>query len=135
MTRQELKKQLNRYTDLKKERKQIEILLNGLAEPKGLNTDGMPKAPASGDAMTSLILKRAQLQRLYTAKSVELADAMAEIEQLIEGLENRERTVMRYRYLDGLTWEKVCVAVNYSWKQTHRIHSKALNAILEAVNK
>lgn len=135
MTRQELKKQLNRYTALKKERKQIEILLNGLAEPKGLNTDGMPKAPASGDAMTSLILKREQLQKLYTAKSVELADAMAEIEQLIEGLENRERTVMRYRYIDGLTWEKVCVAVNYSWKQTHRIHSKALNAILEAVNR
>lgn len=102
MTKQELKKQLYQYTDLKKERKQIEILLNGLAEPKGLNTDGMPKASGYGDTMTGLIQKRAHLQKLYTAKSAELADAMAEVERLIAGLEIRERTVMRYRYIDGL---------------------------------
>jgi hypothetical protein len=37
--------------------------------------------------------------------------------------------LIRLYYIDGLTWEKVCVDINYSWRQTHRLHSEALKKI------
>jgi hypothetical protein len=39
------------------------------------------------------------------------------------------RTVLRLRYIDGLSWEKICVEINYEWAWTHRIHSNALDNI------
>ena len=55
-----------------------------------------------------------------------------EIEKFIDSLEDsRERVIMRYRYISGLEWEEVCVKAHYSWKHTHRLHSDALNKILD----
>jgi hypothetical protein len=38
---------------------------------------------------------------------------------------------MRHRYIDGKSWEEVCVAISYSWRQTHNLHDQALNKLLE----
>lgn len=52
------------------------------------------------------------------------------IENCINLLENtNQRMVMRYRYLEGYRWEKICIQMNYGWRQTHRIHTNALNNI------
>ena len=52
-------------------------------------------------------------------------------EKAIEALEPTARMLLRFRYIDGLPWEEVCVRMNYSWRQTHRMHSKALEALKE----
>ena len=45
----------------------------------------------------------------------------------VENLEDEtEKAVLTYRYLRGYTWEQICVKMEYSWKQIHRIHGKAL---------
>lgn len=135
MTKGELKQKLYSYRDLKAERRQIETLQNRLAEPKGLSIDGLPRGPSTGDAMTSIIQQRDALRDLYAAKGAELDRAMVEIEGLIGWLTDaRERMIMRYRYLDCLKWENVCVKANYSWKQTHRYHDRALDTILAKYN-
>jgi hypothetical protein len=60
----------------------------------------------------------------------EIVDMMHEIEDAICTLvDPMHRTVMRLRYIQGENWEKICVAINYSWAQTHRIHSDALGKI------
>ncbi|MBO5917248.1 MAG: sigma-70 family RNA polymerase sigma factor, partial [Oscillospiraceae bacterium] len=61
-----------------------------------------------------------------------LAAAQAAIEDRIEALEPRARKLMRHRYIEGLSWEEVCVAMCYSWRQTHNIHGAALDALLAA---
>jgi DNA-directed RNA polymerase specialized sigma subunit len=49
------------------------------------------------------------------------------IKTIIESVEDdRERLLLQYRYLDGKTFEKIAVEMNYSWRQIHRLHSKAL---------
>ena len=49
------------------------------------------------------------------------------IKTIIEAVEDdRERLLLQYRYLDGKTFEKIAVEMNYSWRQIHRLHSKAL---------
>ena len=131
MTKDQLKKKLRRYLDIKAERAQIAEQYNALADPRGANLDGMPKGPGSGDPLAGITEKRRGLLKRYAAKLAELDAAQAEIEDMIESLEPKERTIFRHRYLEGLGWEEVCVAVNYSWRRTHDIHSQALDKLLE----
>lgn len=42
------------------------------------------------------------------------------------------RVLLRYRYLNGATWEHIAHRMGYSCKQAHRLHEKALSAIGEA---
>ena len=69
------------------------------------------------------------LRELYREKLKALATAQLEIERAIEHLDYVERKLVRLRYIDGLEWHQVCVAINYSWQQTHRIHARILKAI------
>jgi RNA polymerase sigma factor (sigma-70 family) len=49
------------------------------------------------------------------------------IKTIIEEVEDdRERLLLQYRYLDGRTFEEIAVQMNYSWRQIHRLHSRAL---------
>ena len=53
------------------------------------------------------------------------------IKTIIEAVEDdRERLLLQYRYLDGKTFEKIAVEMNYSWRQIHRLHSKALTNVM-----
>lgn len=132
MTEKEaLKARLLNYLDIKAERRQIELELKRLTDPKGTNWDGMPRGSGGGDVMAGIVAKRDALRRKYEAKLEELTAAQTEIEETIDGLEPKERRLMRYRYIDGLEWEEVCVKMCYSWRQTHRLHSAILDKLLE----
>lgn len=136
MTKDELKKQLHRYRELEAERKQIEKELERVADlmngPRGANLDGMPKAPGIGDPVLGVVSQHLALEERYRLQLQKLAAAQSAIEDMIEGLEPMTRKLMRHRYIEGLTWEEVCVAIGYSWSQTHDRHSKALDALLAA---
>ena len=135
MTKDELKKQLHSYRDLDAERRQIELELERveafMTAPKGTNWDGMPRGGSGGDPILSVVTHHIHLQERYQAKLAELAAAQAQIEELIESLEPMERKLFRHRYIEGLTWEEVCVAIGYSWRQTHNIHSRILEKLAD----
>ena len=67
-----------------------------------------------------------ELRALYDKKREKLTAELMHIEQVIETLGPTERTLMRLRYIDGLSWQAICNRINYSWQQTHRIHARAL---------
>lgn len=67
-----------------------------------------------------------ELRALYDKKREKLTEELLHIEQVIEALEPTERTLMRLRYIEGLSWQAICTRINYSWQQTHRIHARAL---------
>lgn len=135
MTRDELKKQLHSYQDLKAEYQQIKLELEKveacLGSLKGTAMDGMPKSPGVGDPVLSAVSLHLSLQERYQKKLAELAAAQAAIEDLIQSLDPLERKLFRHRYIEGMTWEEVCVAIGYSWRQTHNIHGKALDKLVE----
>lgn len=135
MEKNDLKRKLHRYRDLEAERQQIALELKKMEEflgvPKGTSWDGMPKAPGVGDPVLGVVTQHLALQERYQRQLERLASAQAEIEDLIESLEPLERKLMRHRYIEGLGWEAVCVAMCYSWRQTHNIHGRALDKILE----
>ena len=133
--RSSIKKRLYSYTNLKRERQQIaeerERILARL-EPGAQNLDGMPRNQGAGDALASGVAAAADLLTLYTAKAAELDRAQADIEAMIAGLEPVERMLARFRYIEGHTWEEVCVDMSYSWRQVHRIHGRLLDRLVAA---
>jgi DNA-directed RNA polymerase specialized sigma24 family protein len=135
MTKDELKKQLHSYRALKAEYDQIAMELEKIEAfmtgPKGTNWDGMPHSSGASDPILNVVAQHMALQDRYKMQLVKLAAAQALIENLIDSLEPGERRLMRCRYIDGMTWEEVCVAIGYSWRQTHNIHSRILDKLLE----
>ena len=54
------------------------------------------------------------------------------IEKEIDSLKNgAEAMLLRYRYIDGFDWEEISERLNYSQRNIHYMHKKALNAIAE----
>lgn len=56
--------------------------------------------------------------------------AVAEISDTIDSVERSEyRALLRYYYIAGMTWEQVADAMNYSFRNIHYLHDKALDAV------
>lgn len=128
------KEQLKTYRSIKLERDRLAAMIDELEGtlygPRAQKIDGMPRSGSGpGSAVEEAAIKHADLLARYQQKVAELSAALAEIENAIEVLEPRERTLIRLHYCQGLTWEEVCVAMNYSWRQVHRIHAAALEAL------
>lgn len=131
MTKDELKARLRRYLEIKAEAKQIQELRDALLDPKGANLDAMPRSSGPGNPVEAARKQREDLAREYDRKEQELLAEQAYIEAMIESLDPIERKLMRHRYLEGLTWEKVCVAINYGWTQTHEMHGRILDKLMK----
>lgn len=137
--RRRVKKRLSAYLDAAKERKQVEerleVLNARLVSVGSQRLDGMPRGGSGGDNKPDLLDAKDRLVARYMGLCDQLVRTQLAIEEAIEGLEPIERMVIRYRYLEGLTWEQVCVAVDYAWRNTHRIHARALDKLAEMEEK
>lgn len=132
----EIKKQLNSYRELQAEHHQLQEELQRLellmSAPGGPNLDGMPKSPGVGNPVERMVIKHITLQEHYKAQIAQMVEQQTAIEELIETLEPTERRLARFRYIDGMDWETVCVMICYSWRQTHRIHGRMLDKLVDA---
>lgn len=129
--REDLKEKLKRYRELEAERRQIERQIEKvetLMGPRVTNIGG--SSGHGGDLMLEIVSQHIALQDRYRKKLQELAAEQNAVEDMIAGLEPVTRMLMRYRYIDGMAWEEVCVAVGYSWSQTHALHAEALDKLL-----
>lgn len=129
------KERLRAYKAIKREREllgeMIEEIEAGIYAPKIAKTDKIPGgSPSPGfSPLDAKIDKKDDLLALYAEKCRQMDAELLEIEHAIEVLDPRARTLIRLHYIQGLTWENVCVEMGYSWRQIHRIHSKALEAL------
>lgn len=128
------KEQLRAYRTIKLERDKLaEMLAEFEATMYAPATQKLSSQPRGGsgvsDPTASTAVRHKNLLTQYRQKVDELTDAMLAIEKAIEPLRSTERTLIRLYYMQGLTWEEVCVSMSYSWSQIHRIHRKALIAL------
>lgn len=133
--RLDVKRRLNRYHDLNEEAAQIRDELvrleQAMTSPAGPNMDGMPRSPGAGNPVERMVIKHITLQERYTEQLARIVAEQEQIEAMIENLDSTERRLARYRYIDGLTWDNVCIKMNYSWRQTHRIHARMLDKLVD----
>ncbi len=131
------KERLRNYQNIKKEREQLRHQLEEIEAtlyyPKIQQLTDMPGGggPKEGNPQEDMMIHHIELQERYRAKLEELAAEQLAIEEAIEPLEPTARMLLRYRYIDGLKWEEVCIKMNYSWVQTHHYHGEALQKLRE----
>lgn len=130
------KERLRRYREIKREARQLrdklEEVESRLYSPKGQLLTGMPSAPSPGGGTVTeaLIDRHAQLVEMYQEQLARLDEEQLAVETAIASLEDpTARRLMRYRYIDGLKWEEICVRIKYEWSRTHDIHSMALQQL------
>lgn len=133
MTKERLRAYRSSALEHKQLREQLEALEARIYTPKAQRLSAMPRGPAGdGHAMDDLAILHIKLQDLYREQLVGLEREQLEIETALRILEPAQRMVIRYRYLDLLSWENVAERMHYGWSQTHRIHAAALQRLEEA---
>ena len=136
MTNEEKKKFLWSYRDSLRRMARIESEIEELRAMKmGASAGGSgPGRKGWTDDLSSFA---ARLDELERDKEEELGKAMRAYERVMEAIESvedeRERDVLFYRYIKGMTWWKIAEKTNYSERQAHRLHGSAL-AHLETPN-
>lgn len=111
-------------------RERIESLEDRMYSIK--SSSDMSEIPASGgntDKIATNVALLADLEEAYLDELNKLLEEQVYIETMIKGLEPVERLLIRAKYIDGLQWESICNIIGYSWAQTHRIHSHALEKL------
>jgi len=133
ITKEELKEHCRlvcEIRDMQEEIKQLQSLRQSVGATKYNSIGGSE----NGDAIGKKLAKLDDLMEFYVLKIEERILQQEKIEKAIENLPVVERRLMRYRYIDCLDWVNVAANLNYSWKQTHRIHRRALNRLKMAHN-
>lgn len=123
------------YRALTREVQLLRIKLKALCDPSGARYSLVPSAP-SGQVSTldDLAAIYAEQEALYLEKLAKKETMLLAIEQAIEELPVAERLVMRYRYIDGRSWRRVCEQMlprGYSERQVYRLHGWALEKLKE----
>lgn len=128
ITKEELKNHYNlvrEIQDLQEEIKQLQ----SVAKTAGAVHYGSFGGNGRADTIGEKLAKLNDLSEYYILKVEESLEQQKHIEREIEKLPVNERRLIRYRYIDGLDWVQVASKMNYSWKQTHRIHGRALQKL------
>lgn len=108
MTEQELSK----YYWLKKEIKDLEDRLKEFGY--GLSATKLDKEISGITSTESIQEKRIIIIEKWISARVSALEEYLKIESYIESVEDSEiRQIMRYRFLDLLSWEKVAEKMNY----------------------
>ena len=80
-----------------------------------------------GDRISNIIAKIVDLEKQINDEIDLFVDLKKEIHDAVDNVKNvNEQLVLRYRYIEFLTWEQISERMNYSIMQVHRIHSNAL---------
>lgn len=138
------KETLLRYQQNRREIIQIEeeilTLRAKLESPKTSSFTGMPSAKGPGDRLADGIAALDTLTSRYEKKLHDLYVEQEAIEKALNYLSGNERTILRYRYLNGYKWETICNLMGseaygpMEWTTVHRKHRKALQR-LEALTE
>lgn len=81
------------------------------------------------DKIGAAIAEVEELREYYYAKVVECESLKIRMETEFKILEDIERKIMKYRYIDGLWWKDICVKVDMCWSNIHRTHRKILTKL------
>lgn len=133
MSNQEKIKYLRRYRNNEREieRLQEEILQAQVLSQKVTVSLGGAGGSNGEDKLQVAVEHIIFLQNGLTAQVIRRVNLRKEIERTIQTVEDeRLQQLLRYRYINGLTWERIAVAMNYSYMQICRLHGKALDAIM-----
>ena len=115
------------------------VSISGCTYPT--KTDGFAKGSKKENESTAINYEVSKLRNVDEIKlaktetdagkiSEHLQDGYQKLKNAIENLDDpTDRNIIRLKYIDGHTWERICVILNYSWNGIHKKHRKILEKI------
>lgn len=102
--------------------------------PGRSSAPGRRSAPGGGTRRVSSVeeyaVKIVDLEREIDRRIDEYVDLTREIEAAIDRIpDGRYRDVLRFRYVNGWSWEKIAEEMRYDRRWVYRMHGRALNMI------
>lgn len=131
-----IKDKLRRYKYMDDEviqlKREIEELREKATSIRGAQFDEIPcHANSNNDKIGKVISKLVDMENMYIEKIWEITEEQKRLEEMIDSLPENERIIIRKKYKEGKTLEKICVEMNYSWRHITRLHGEALNRLRE----
>lgn len=88
--------------------------------------DGMPRGSGQSD-LSDYMAKLSSLYRQYVDQLQQTLMIRIDTLKAIDAMQDeKEKAVLRYRYIELMTWEKVAEQVNVTPRWVHHLHKKAL---------
>lgn len=132
MTTEEVKTWLRSYGYLKNEAERLEEELacwRSKAEQMTRELSGMPSGSGGGDKLPTCVEKILELERELNAKLSKMVEQRKEIERAIEALPDKQKQLLRYRYIDGMKWERIAEKMNRTTRWVEILHGRALQIL------
>ena len=105
---------------------------------KAQRLDGQPHGTGISDPTyqaVEMIIDKWDMQIKEMADEVNrLIDNKSAIDKALKTLNWTEYRLIELRYIVGMTWEKVAVTMNYSWRRCMQLHGQALKKIRAVIN-
>lgn len=125
------KEYLSRYLDIQREiedidRRMAQIRLK-YAAPSAIDYSDMPKAHSTEHDLSDYVAKMDELTNYMISKYTRLRGIEVDIYMRVDRMENQqERELLRYRYIDGMTWTAIADALVTTERNVYFIHGRAL---------
>lgn len=133
MTNQEKKAKLNQYREAEAESSRLEQEITkwySKAEKMTTAVKLIPSGGAAGRSLENSIEAIDALAGRLGDKRRETVRLRREIEDVIAAVpDGRLRMLLRYRYIDGMTWTHIERQMGYERTQIWRLHGRALESI------
>lgn len=132
------KKDLQEYYWLKGNIKKLEdrlVELETRATKTNVTLSNMPKGLAYSYGLTDIVIEIVEIKRQINSQLTKSYGQILRIENAIERLPEKEKYLIRARYIECKHWEQIAVDMNYSWQHIHRLHSEALTRLRKDESK
>jgi len=129
MTKQELRSYQHIKTEIAQIEGNIRELNSRMYSPRTPHLTGLPGAASTerGSAQERAATELFALRDHYEQKIRELLQRQLKIEKAIDAIEDPVmRMLLRYRYIDGRSWNQIAILMNYSVDHIWRKHGQAL---------
>ena len=88
---------------------------------------GMPHGSGVSRRTENKAIRLADKAIKWKEAELDAIEKRQEVFELIHDIDGIEGQLLYERYVNLHRWEDICVIIHLSWRQTHRIHGKALS--------
>ena len=96
-----------------------------------LSPTNRPADEKTIDVLSKILSLEKQILQEIDQRITLQTDIHTAIERVSDG---KERLLLRYRYIDFLKWEEIADKMNFSLRNIHRLHSRALNGLQAVIS-
>jgi RNA polymerase sigma factor (sigma-70 family) len=130
LTKQQLQEYRRAAAEIERLKERIGTVKNELYGMRSVLISDMPRGTPERDRLERLCDLKSDLITEYEEQVNEQNIHMLEIENAIRALtDERYRTVLSMRYLDGRSWGYIAEHMGYDLRWVYRLHGRALKKI------